>query len=423
MARETASIFVRIVGWVGQILRGRAQDGKRPVARGRIQAPATLVARIARVAGRDREMLRLADEAIRRGHPEQAVIACWKAARSFIKEGHVLKAVAVLNRILRYENRDVDAWLELAMCYETLERRREAANACLHAAELLELRGDDADAMLMLEKSLDLDPGRAEAEARLIPLRMRLGVSRVVPHPSSSPSAARFGTLDPEAGPRLNTEPDGDVKGELGHASSMQAFRADDDSGSIDLPDLHTPEFRAERARSRIREERSLLVPSDTSDPTDPAGEAVDLAAAEEALATDATLPMRLPMETEDPTVMNLPVPDVIAARSRGRAVPAVSSIAADATVAERIPGSLLGVPGVAATTIEPIPQRPRILDAATTVDARALPASIRGSEHEGRARREAAIRATDAATRAYPRVESVEPGAGPDEWDLGLAD
>ncbi|MBK8013121.1 MAG: hypothetical protein IPK13_17410 [Deltaproteobacteria bacterium] len=459
VARETASVFVRIVGWIGQFLRGRpGQTTRSPVA-GRIQAPPTLVARIARVAGRDREMLRLADEAIRRGHPEQAVIACWKAARSFIKDGHMLKAVAVLNRILRYEVRDVDAWLELAMCYEALERRREAANACVRAAELLELRGDDADAMMMLEKGLDLDPARGDAEARLIPLRGRLGVSRVVPSPSRAPSTS----LDVEGS--ADDAPIGIAS--LGQASSLHGFR-DDDSGSIELPDLedewrgglqsHSHSALSNSAQSnsaqsnsalsnspthskspswsgyaavhrafvddrpdQIRDELPLFIASDGSDATDPGGAAVELADGDEALATDATVPLRLPVEADDPTVMNLPVPDVVAQRARDRVTPAVL---ADATVAERIPASLLGVPGVAATTIEPVPRRPRIVDAATTVDARALPSSIRGSEHEGRARREAAVRATDAATRAYPRVADLDSDeSAQDDWELGFSE
>ena len=117
--------------------------------------------------------------------------------------------------------------------------------------------------------------------------------------------------------------------------------------------------------------------------------------------------PMRLPMETEDPTD-ELPVPDVTAARSRGRAVPAVSSIAADATGNERDSLQFARRPGVGCDDDRADSLSARAFpDAATTVDARAPLASIRGSEHEGRAGERPRSARRDAATRVYPRKPS----------------
>ena len=119
--------------------------------------------------------------------------------------------------------------------HETLERRREAANACLHAAELL---GSSAGTMPMrcscsrrASTSIRACGGRGASHSAT---DAAWRVARCAPSVFVSIRGAVW-DLDPEAGPRLNTEPDGDVKGELGHASSMQAFRADDDSG-FDVP-------------------------------------------------------------------------------------------------------------------------------------------------------------------------------------------
>lgn len=109
-----------------------------------IQAPHTLVARVSAVeAAREREMLRLAEESIRRGHPEQAAIVYRKAADRYRRDGMVPKELAVLNMWTRVAPHDPDAWTALADHHEAVEHRRGALEALARAAALWRSVGKD----------------------------------------------------------------------------------------------------------------------------------------------------------------------------------------------------------------------------------------------------------------------------------------
>ncbi len=109
-----------------------------------IQAPLTLVARVSAVEeAREREMLRLAEESIRRGHPEQAAIVYRKAAVRYRRDGLAPKELAVLNMWTRVAPHDPDAWTALADHHEVLEHRRGALEALARAAALWRSVGKD----------------------------------------------------------------------------------------------------------------------------------------------------------------------------------------------------------------------------------------------------------------------------------------
>src|SRR5438105_2603934 len=110
---------------------------------GIIAAPLTLVARISMVdESKEREAIKLAEEALRRGYPAQAIVAYWKAARFFMEREQYAKALSMLTAILKLEPGEMDAALERIRACEGLDRKRDAAFACVYVAELHEALGE-----------------------------------------------------------------------------------------------------------------------------------------------------------------------------------------------------------------------------------------------------------------------------------------
>lgn len=148
-----------------------------------IPAPATLVGRIERLDDEERELLRIAEEALRRGFPEQARIAYWKAARFYTAHMLPAKALAVFGQILKIAPRDLDAWIARGEANLALDRRRDAARAFADAAALAEQAGDLERARTLLLRSAELD---ADPDVHL---RLgRLGVDAGALPPTRAPS-------------------------------------------------------------------------------------------------------------------------------------------------------------------------------------------------------------------------------------------
>jgi hypothetical protein len=143
---------------------GKSEDRRVP---GSIPAPETLVAKVANVKNKDRDILRVAGEAVRRGHPDQAVIAYWKAVQVYLKDGQLLKAVSALKMIIQHAPEDLEAFNALADAYEALDRRRDAANTCLWIADIHARRGERVDALAVLYRAMDLDPMVRGARERI----------------------------------------------------------------------------------------------------------------------------------------------------------------------------------------------------------------------------------------------------------------
>lgn len=108
----------------------------------------TLVARVNALEDhQEQRMLRVAEEALRRGHPDQAVIAYQKAAARFRSMGQRLKQVAVLQHLVRLQPDRADPLRALIDVYDDLERLQEAASTRLRLAAVLRRSGavDEAD--------------------------------------------------------------------------------------------------------------------------------------------------------------------------------------------------------------------------------------------------------------------------------------
>lgn len=151
--------------WFGR-LWDRFFGRKRAPGPGNIPAaPHTLVARVSAVEeAREREMLRLAEESIRRGHPEQAAIVYRKAAERYRGEGKAQKELASLNLWAKVAPHDPEVWAALGQHHESADRTRPALEALARAAALWRQieRHEQADLL----------------EARMADLRARAAGSR-----------------------------------------------------------------------------------------------------------------------------------------------------------------------------------------------------------------------------------------------------
>lgn len=102
-----------------------------------IPAPETLVARVSAVEeARESDMLRLAEESIRRGHPEQAAIVYRKAAMRYRQDGKAQKELAVLHMWARVAPEDTAVWIGMAQLHEAAGKTRAALEAMARAAAL-----------------------------------------------------------------------------------------------------------------------------------------------------------------------------------------------------------------------------------------------------------------------------------------------
>lgn len=201
----SGSWLARLWAW----LTGKNRDGAAP--RMAIPAPHTLVARVSQVEeAREREMLRLAEESIRRGHPGQAAIVYQKAAERYRRDGIGPKELAVINMWVRVASHDPEPWTALGRYHETAEHRRLALEAYTRAAALWRSVGRDEDA------------DRLEVRMQ----QLRAG-------PSASQDVAVAASVDV---PAASADPSGPAE-MPGDSVMADALNMDEDSIELDIPE------------------------------------------------------------------------------------------------------------------------------------------------------------------------------------------
>jgi hypothetical protein len=143
--------------------------------------PLTLEQRIS-MSPDDRELLRLAGEAMRANAPQLAYTAYWRAAQIYMSSEHHLKVLSAVTSILRIAPGDINAHLSRVHALEMIGRYRDAALACLDAAHVFHAAGDRENAMALLSRSQALDPSVAGVPAQTTPVPVA-PPSSVVPVP------------------------------------------------------------------------------------------------------------------------------------------------------------------------------------------------------------------------------------------------
>jgi hypothetical protein len=119
-------------------------------------APHTLVSRIDQSIA-DADMIRLAQESMRRGYPDQAEAAYAKAAQLYGAHGMHRKAVAVHKALAELRPDDAEPWEAAAVSYLSLGLARDAANALRKASIRHQKNGFPDQAQAALRKARHLE--------------------------------------------------------------------------------------------------------------------------------------------------------------------------------------------------------------------------------------------------------------------------
>lgn len=158
------------------------REPKRPQFN--VAPTATLMAKVDMVGERDREMRRVAEEAIRRGHPGQAAKVYWKGVEVYLEGGHLQKAIAILQQLIRIMPEDARAYQTLGETFERLGRSSDASQAYLKLAELNARSEAFEEEYRILKRCAELD-------SRL-PVHSRLRILlEMMPHLANEPDRER----------------------------------------------------------------------------------------------------------------------------------------------------------------------------------------------------------------------------------------
>ncbi len=125
--------------------------------------PARLPTSVRRGDDRERALVRQAEDALKAGKVSEAADAYEQAAKSYLNAGHQLKALAVLNLVVRLRPDDLGTLQAIADCHRQLDRRRDAALAFYRIAQIRQSRGEiaEAEASYQIALELGLLPGHS----------------------------------------------------------------------------------------------------------------------------------------------------------------------------------------------------------------------------------------------------------------------
>jgi hypothetical protein len=306
---------------------GRLFGSRTPARPGSIPAPATLVARVESAADDDRDILRVAEESLRRGFPDQAEIAYERAAAHYVQSGHGRKAVAVLRALARLRPEDARVQEDLAAVLESLERRADAARALRAAAERRRVDGAEEQARELVRRARDLE--LREMSEHGLP---------------AVPSATRA----PEEGPAVIVSP------------------VEPDDAPLDLPDEEVNSLVME-ALSQEAIAEIEAVGSEEALPSMPGASVHATGGVDPAQLVDTDLDTdREPRGAEDPFEEETPVdPKLSPPTGRGVAIPNDATVYDPSGSAAMQADRAAQEPGVGGDTrVTPNPQLRRLLEA-----------------------------------------------------------
>jgi tetratricopeptide (TPR) repeat protein len=106
---------------------------------------------------------RLADLYIQQGVLSEARPLFLQIAEAHLKANHASKAVEVLHRLLDVEPENPRVQLRLAELYNVMGQKKEAAQTYLDYAQRLFGRGETEEAVKLVERALEVDPGNPAA--------------------------------------------------------------------------------------------------------------------------------------------------------------------------------------------------------------------------------------------------------------------
>jgi tetratricopeptide (TPR) repeat protein len=125
----------------------------------------------------------------RQGRAQEVVQSSMQVAEVYLKTRDVDKAIENWNRVLAYQPEHLMARTRLAMVYERLGRKEDAAAEYLATASLMQRSGDLARALQVAEYAMQMVPNNQDAQQALIMLRNN--------QPLPKPGKPRGGNTNP----------------------------------------------------------------------------------------------------------------------------------------------------------------------------------------------------------------------------------
>ena len=114
-----------------------------------------------------RSLLKLGDVYVKKGERDVAVDVYKRVAKQYSEQGFFMKAVAIYKQILKHQNKNVEALMQLAELYEHLGLASEARQQYLLAESVLQESGDAGAALALMQKQVELDPDNVAHRIKL----------------------------------------------------------------------------------------------------------------------------------------------------------------------------------------------------------------------------------------------------------------
>jgi tetratricopeptide (TPR) repeat protein len=161
---EPSGFFTRLWIWLtGGTVRRQYREAVRLLASPEISS------------ANERILLRIGEICLAAGDAMRAIAAFWSAGRMLVAQGRTQHAIFPLKRVVQLAPGEVLAYIELASCYESLARRRDAAYQYQAAAALLEPTVP-GEAAALLQRAVALDPAQKSARLRFTEIQRALGL-------------------------------------------------------------------------------------------------------------------------------------------------------------------------------------------------------------------------------------------------------
>ena len=267
-------------------------SAEKLVSRGRIRAAIEQYRKILEDAPDDTGTLnRVGDLYVRIGRLDKAIGLFQRTARHFVRQGFLVKAIAILKKIIRLDPTLMDVYESLADLYQRQGLVSDARAQFQVVAEYYQNHGDLQRCAAIHLKLVDLEPDDPTHRLRLAEFYEELddssgameqyrGIAKLMLAQGEVADAARVSLKALELNPQ-----------DLGFlAALVQDFH---DSGrSVEAKDLVARAIEINPAAEGIEELAGLAEESGESDPRDEVAGAVDVAAETAGLGEDATIPL-----------------------------------------------------------------------------------------------------------------------------------
>ncbi len=154
------------------------EDIQRYIQKGQIDKAIEEYERILRIDPRDYKLRqKLGDLYLRKGKNAEAVNQYMMVAEYYIRDGFILKAIALYNQILRTDPTKLAIYEKLAELYKKQGLIGDAVSKLRSLAEIYEKQKNLADAIQTWEKIINMDPENVIYRGKLVEFYLKQGLA------------------------------------------------------------------------------------------------------------------------------------------------------------------------------------------------------------------------------------------------------